>query len=146
MRMLTTMALTALAAPVLADGLPPVTVQKTPSCQCCSAWATHLEQHGLAVEVQDVAYEELLRTKRAIGLEPELSSCHTAMVDGYVVEGHVPASDILRLLEERPEALGLTVPGMPLGSPGMEMGGEVEPYEVLLLEPDASTSVYSRHP
>jgi hypothetical protein len=109
---------------------PAVTVYKTASCGCCGAWVAHLLAAGFVTEVHDVA--DLQAVKTRLGVPPALGSCHTATVGGYVVEGHVPATDIARLLEQRLAAKGLAVPGMPLGSPGMEHGDRQEPYRVLL--------------
>ena len=121
-----------------------VTVYKNESCGCCNAWVEHLRQAGFAVEVHDI--DNLGPTKERVGIPPAMGSCHTAEVGGYFVEGHVPADDIKRLLRERPDAKGLTVPGMPAGSPGMEVpSGEVQPYDVFLVGRDGSTSVYSHH-
>jgi len=119
-------------------------VYKTESCGCCGAWVTHLEKAGFAVEVHNV--DNLGPTKERVGVPVAMGSCHTAEVGGYFVEGHVPADDIKRLLRERPSAKGLTVPAMPVGSPGMEVeSGRVDPYDVFLVAPDGSTSVYARH-
>lgn len=90
-------------------------VWKTASCGCCSAWIAHIEQNGFSARARDVAAGQLAKIKAEAGLPPELQSCHTAKIDGYVIEGHVPAADIRRLLSERPDAIGLTVPGMPVG-------------------------------
>jgi hypothetical protein len=93
--------------------------------------------------VRDVDEDALWAAKLMAGVTPETASCHTAMIDGYVVEGHVPAEDVRRLLAERPRALGLSVPGMPVGSPGMEMGARKDPYDVLLLLPGGATTVFA---
>lgn len=122
-----------------------IEVWKSATCGCCTAWIAHVEQNGFTAKTQDVALGQLARIKSGVGLSPDLHSCHTAKVGGYVVEGHVPASDIRRLLTEKPDAIGLTVPGMPIGSPGMEAGDEKEPYEVLLVRRDGGTEVFSRH-
>lgn len=140
----------ALAAPFfgsvsLASDLPRVSVTKSPSCGCCGAWVQHMRDAGFEVEVRDVADEALSEFKRRLGLTPEQVSCHTAQVEGYFVEGHVPADDVKRLLAERPEARGLAVPGMPAGSPGMEMGGVRDPYDTLLIGPDGRATVFARH-
>lgn len=119
-------------------------VYKSPSCGCCSSWVSHLRDNGYNVTAVDV--EDVTPYKRQYGIPPRLGSCHTAVIEGYVIEGHVPAADISRLLGERPDILGLTVPGMPLGSPGMEMGNRIDPYQVLAIEKDGSTSVYSSYP
>lgn len=135
----------AIAAPALADA-PAVEVWKTPSCGCCGAWIDHMREAGFRVKAHDVDQGALYRIKSRVGLTPALSSCHTALVDGYLVEGHVPAADVRRLLAERPDAAGLSVPGMPIGSPGMEMGATVEPYDVLLIGRDGGTDVFASHP
>lgn len=116
-------------------------VYKTETCGCCGKWVDHLREHGFSVTTQDVT--NLGVVKRRHQVAAELASCHTALVDGYVVEGHVPADVIARLLEERPPVVGLTVPGMPMGSPGME-GAYVEPYEVLTFDAEGRTEVYAR--
>ena len=121
---------------------PKVTVYKTPSCGCCKKWVSHLEENGFQVETVDL--QDLRMVKSMSGVRPELASCHTATVGGYVVEGHVPADDIKRLLRERPEAKGLTVPGMPQGSPGMETGHK-DHYQVLTFDGDGKTEVFAQH-
>ena len=119
-----------------------MTVYKSPWCGCCKNWITHMRANGYSVQIKNM--ENLDSIKRMAGVPDRLLSCHTAMVNGYVIEGHVPATDITRLLAERPKAKGLAVPGMPAGSPGMEQGTP-ERYEVLLFQQDGSTRVYSRH-
>lgn len=119
-----------------------VTVYRSPSCGCCEDWVEHLQANGFTVVVKDV--EDMDAVKRRFSVPAPLQSCHTAMVDGYAVEGHVPASDIRRLLAERPKATGLAVPGMPIGSPGMEQGSQREPYSTILFGP-AGQSIYARH-
>jgi hypothetical protein len=124
--------------------LPGVTVHKNESCGCCKLWVERLRGAGFTVEVRDV--DNLNEVKQRVGIPYGMGSCHTAEVDGYFVEGHVPVEDIKRLLRERPNAKGLTVPGMPAGSPGMEVpSGHVEPYDVILVGRDGSTSVFSHH-
>lgn len=120
-------------------------VFKSPTCGCCSAWVDHMARAGFEIQARDVDQETLWSMKTRAGITPELSSCHTAFSDGYFIEGHVPAGDVHRLLSERPDALGLTVPGMPIGSPGMEMGNQREAYDTLLVLRDGSTAVYQRH-
>ncbi|WP_343866307.1 DUF411 domain-containing protein [Caenispirillum bisanense] len=115
-------------------------VWKSPSCGCCGGWIDHMKAEGFSVIVHDL--DDVTPVKDRLGVEPELASCHTAVIDGYVIEGHVPASDVRRLLAERPKATGLTIPGMPQSAPGMDMPGE--PYEVLLFSP-GGTSLFSRH-
>lgn len=115
-------------------------VWKSPSCGCCGGWIDHMRAEGFTLKVHDV--DDVTPIKDQHGVAPQLGSCHTATIDGYVIEGHVPASDVRRLLAERPDATGLTIPGMPASAPGMDIPGE--PYEVLLFKGDA-TSIYARH-
>ncbi|MCP1727057.1 hypothetical protein J2T60_001022 [Natronospira proteinivora] len=126
--------------------LPEMTVYKTPECGCCSLWADHAEQAGFPVTARDVSHRELNGKKAEAGLPHGLGSCHTTFVDGYVIEGHVPIEQVERLLQERPDALGLAVPGMPVGSPGMEMGDRQDPYEVVKFDAEGGTEVYARYP
>ena len=122
-----------------------VEVFTTSGCSCCIAWSEHLRKAGFAVTVKDVAMGELTRIKLAAGIPAQLAACHTAKLGGYAIEGHVPVREIRRLLDERPNAAGLAVPGMPIGSPGMESGGTVEAYAVLLVKKDGSTEVYASY-
>ena len=131
----------ALAAPLSAEPKPEVQVYKSPTCGCCEKWVEHLRAEGFTVRTSDVA--DVTPIKLENGVEPELSACHTAFVGGYVVEGHVPASDIRRLLAERPAVAGLAVPGMPVGSPGME-GPRPVPYEVMSFGAQG-VRVFSKH-
>ena len=140
-------AATAIAvAPVAQASEPTVDVRKTATCGCCGAWVGHLKQSGLKVQYRNVSHGALALYKKQQSIPPRLSSCHTAKVGGYVIEGHVPAREIKRLLREKPDAIGLTVPGMPVGSPGMEDGTTRDAYEVLLIRKDGSTEVYARYP
>ncbi|WP_300061871.1 DUF411 domain-containing protein [uncultured Roseobacter sp.] len=120
-------------------------VFKSPTCGCCSAWVDHMTREGFDVAARDVDQETLWTMKDRAGVTPELSCCHTAFIDGYFIEGHVPAGDVQRLLTERPDAVGLTVPGMPIGSPGMEMGDQRDAYDTLLVLRDGSTEVFASH-
>lgn len=129
-----------LTAPVFAAE---VTVYKSPTCGCCKQWVKHLQTNGFSVITHDVA--DIMPYKAANGVPAALGSCHTAKVDGYVIEGHVPASEIKRLLKERPAVRGLAVPGMPAGSPGMEQGAHKDRYDVLTFDAHGKTAVYSRH-
>jgi hypothetical protein len=116
-------------------------VYKTPTCGCCRAWVDHVKAAGFAVEVRDMP--DVAPVKREHGLPGHLASCHTAIVDGYVVEGHVPADVIRRMLRERPQVAGIAVPGMPMGSPGMEVpGGRKDPYDIIAFSRDGNVSVY----
>jgi len=119
-----------------------ITVYKSPTCGCCVKWIDHLEAGGLAVEAIDV--EDLAWIKKENGVPHPLTSCHTALIDGYVIEGHVPVEDVIRLLEEHPDVAGLAVPKMPIGSPGME-GPNPEPYDVLAFTKQGSTYTYASH-
>jgi len=130
--------------PGWAPAAPPLEVQvwKDPSCGCCGDWIRHLQANGFAVKVDDSGNTAL---RRRLGIDQRYGSCHTALVGGYAIEGHVPAREIKRLLAERPAALGLAVPRMPVGSPGMDgavYGGRKDPYDVLLLARDGGASVY----
>lgn len=122
---------------------PLVTVYKHPECHCCSRWIEHLQDHGFAVQ----ARLELKQAERqgALGVPEVLRACHTAVVEGYVIEGHVPAQDVKRLLAERPRARGLAVPGMPIGSPGMEQGDRIDPYDVLLFDETGKAEAFAHH-
>lgn len=134
------------AAGPLRAGKPTLHVLKDPDCSCCAAWVETLRAAGLDATVETVEPAQLERFKREGGIPAELSSCHTAQVEGYLVEGHVPARDILRLLDTRPEAIGLTVPGMPWGSPGMGPESEREAYDVILIRRDGGTEVFAHYP
>ena len=135
-----------LSSPLHADQKPgEIEVWKSSGCGCCGLWVEHLRNAGYTVKTNDTASGILARIKKQAGLKPDLQSCHTAKAGGYVIEGHVPAEDVARLLKDKPDAVGLTVPGMPLGSPGMDTGPEKEPYEVLLVKKDGSTEVFARH-
>lgn len=124
--------------------LPQLLVHKSPSCGCCVHWVEHMREAGFTVEVRDVDDVQVIKDR--VGVPSGKASCHTAEVAGYFIEGHVPAADVKRLLVEAPKARGLTVPGMPAGSPGMEMpDGRVQPYAVELVAGDGSTTEFSRH-
>ena len=146
-RTLTALALTLALLPA-AQALAQATsieVRKTNGCGCCLAWMEHLEENGFAPTGQDMFAGLLVRFKLDNGVPQRMVSCHTALVDGYVIEGHVPASDIRRLLAERPDAVGLAVPEMPLGSPGMDQGRWREAYDVFLIRNDGTTEVFSSY-
>ncbi len=127
----------AASLPASARTLPPVLVYKTEGCGCCNAWVEHLRAAGFEVDARNVT--DIASIKAGAGIDPSISSCHTALVDGYVVEGHVPADVIERLLAERPDIAGLAVPEMPVGSPGME-GDGAKPYQVLALDHQGRTT------
>lgn len=124
----------------------PIDVKKTNSCGCCLAWMEHLEENGFVPTGEDMYAGLLVRFKLDNGVPQRMVSCHTGLIDGYVVEGHVPADDIRRLLSERPDAVGLAVAGMPLGSPGMDQGRKREAYDVFLINNDGSTEVFASYP
>lgn len=127
-----------------ATQLPLVVVHKNASCGCCNGWVEHMRAAGFRVEVRNE--DNLNPIKERVGVPVGKGSCHTAEVGGYFVEGHVPAADVERLLAERPAARGLVLPGMPMGSPGMEApDGRSQPYTVGLVGPDGATTVYARH-
>lgn len=121
-----------------------VEVAKTPGCGCCEAWADHLRADGFDVSVRET--DALDRLHRLAGVPEGLDGCHIAQVEGYVVSGHVPAADVRRLLTERPDAVGLSVPGMPVGSPGMEIGESRDAFDVLLIRRDGETEVFASYP
>lgn len=130
----------------LAQGAgPAIHVMKDPNCGCCSAWIEILEGDGFTVTTEASMGTMLMRYKSDNGIPQEMVSCHTGQVEGYMIEGHVPAADIRRLLAERPSAVGLAVPGMPYGSPGMGPESEREAYDVFLILHDGSTEVYTRY-
>jgi hypothetical protein len=132
-----------LAGPVVAHAADPVIdVYKSAYCGCCGDWVKHLESNGFTVRTHNVANPSDYREKH--GIPNELGSCHTGVVEGYAVEGHVPAPDIKRLLAEKPKAKGLTAPGMPMGSPGMD-GPRKDPYDVLLVDGNGRNRVFSHH-
>ena len=136
-------ALAAVAAPHASAGARPmVEVWRGQYCGCCNAWVKHLHANGFATRVHMVA--DTTAARSAAGIPQALASCHTAKVGGYALEGHVPAREIRRLLAERPRAIGLAVPAMPAGTPGMESAGK-GPYEVLLVKKNGATSVYQRY-
>ena len=123
---------------------PTIDVYKSATCGCCSKWVEHLQASGFTVRTTN--REDLADLKAKHGVPRRVQSCHMAVVNGYVVEGHVPAGDVQRLLKERPTILGLAVPGMPIGSPGMEMSGrKPQPFEVLAFDKDGQTRVFASH-
>jgi hypothetical protein len=121
---------------------PTVTVYKDASCGCCKSWIQHLIKHGYRVDAKDTP--DMTEVKRALGVPDGLTACHTAVVNGYLIEGHVPAADIARLLKERPKVAGLAVPGMPMGSPGME-GPRTQHYQVLSFDKAGKTKTFASY-
>jgi hypothetical protein len=128
------------AAATVDATLPTVLVYKTSTCGCCEGWVEHLRAAGFKVDARDVT--DLMSVKTDAGVPTSMTSCHTGIVDGYVVEGHVPAEQLKRLLAERPDIAGIAVPGMRIGSPGME-GPGATPYEVLSFDGDGNTEVFA---
>jgi hypothetical protein len=125
------------------SGQPQVTVFKDPNCGCCKAWVDHLRKHAFTVTTKDTS--DLAPIKNSARVPADYRSCHTAFVNGYVIEGHVPAEDIKRLLAEKPKVAGLAVGGMPIGSPGMEVGNRKEAYDVVAFNRDGTTRVFAKH-
>jgi len=121
-----------------------IDVYKDPACGCCSLWVKHLQEQGFTVRTTDTRDLAALKTRN--GVPRKMQSCHTALVDGYVIEGHVPAADVQRLLRDRPAIAGLAVAGMPIGSPGMEIdGSDVQPYDVMAFDTNGSAFVFASH-
>lgn len=138
--------LAASALPVTAQGTgPAIHVLKDPNCGCCTAWIEIVAAEGFEVTTELADAPALMRFKADNGIPEAMTSCHTARVEGYLLEGHVPVADVRRLLIARPEAIGLAVPGMPMGSPGMGPDSEREAYDVHLIHRDGSTTVFSRY-
>ena len=148
-----TLAVVLMAASGLAYGaaaqsttaLPKVTVYKTSTCGCCHLWVGHMKANGFDVQAMDVSPADVRGISKAAGLKDQDTSCHTAKVGAYTVEGHVPAADIKRMLKEKPAIAGIAVPGMPMGSPGMEQGNMKEPYDVIAFKKDGTSTVYAKH-
>lgn len=137
--------LLAICGLVQAENVPPheITVYRSPSCGCCGKWLEHLRTNHF--NVIDKMLEDVQSIKKQVGVSPELASCHTAIISGKVVEGHVPANDIVKLLTLKSDIVGITVPGMPIGTPGMEMGPRKEAYQVLSFDNNKHTQVFSEY-
>lgn len=142
MQLLFSAALLLAAAAAGAESLPEVVMHKDPNCGCCGKWAEHLEANGFRVKT--VMERDMQPVKERFGVPQRLASCHTARVGGYVIEGHVPATSIRRLLREKPAVAGLAVPGMPAGSPGMKVPGRQDPYDVVSFDRAGRSRVYER--
>ncbi len=135
------------ALPARARGIDnQMLVVKDPNCGCCAAWIEIVEAAGFAVTIELSAGTALMRYKSDNGIPEAMASCHTARIGGYMLEGHVPVADIRRLLEDRPDAIGLAVPGMPYGSPGMGPESEREAYDVVLIRKNGTSEVFAHHP
>jgi hypothetical protein len=127
------------------ENKPVIEMWKSPTCGCCTDWANHLEQNGFIVKAYTVGHEAM---RKKLRMPVSMTSCHTALIGGYAIEGHVPAKEIKRLLVEKPMAIGLAVPAMPVGSPGMngpEYGGQKDPYDVLLISMNGKPSIYKAY-
>ncbi|MDV3350120.1 DUF411 domain-containing protein [Leptolyngbyaceae cyanobacterium CCMR0082] len=120
-----------------------INVFRSPTCGCCGLWIEHMRDAGF--EVNDQITEDMAAIKEQYGVPENLKSCHTTVVDGYIVEGHIPAEDVAQLLTEKPDIAGIAVPGMPIGSPGMESGNYVEPYTVFSFEKDGLIATFAEH-
>lgn len=120
-----------------------MTVYRSPTCGCCGKWLEHAKQSGF--KINDVISEDMDAIKARFGIPEKLASCHTAVVDGYVVEGHVPAADIQKLLQSKAKVAGIAAPGMPMGSPGMEMGGQQDAYKVVSFDKEGKFEVFASH-
>lgn len=134
-----------MAPALMAQTRPQVEVWKDPNCGCCKDWVVHMEANGFDVKVHDIGNSAV---RKKLGVPEKLGSCHTALVGGYAIEGHVPAREVHRLLKERPAAVGLSVPGMPVGSPGMDgkiYGDRKDPYDVVLISRNGSSRVYQSY-
>lgn len=129
----------------IAQAAPAIHVLKDPNCGCCTGWIDILRQDGFTVTTEDSFGTLLMRHKLDKGIPQDMTACHTGEIEGYMIEGHVPASDLRKLLAQRPDAVGLAVPGMPYGSPGMGPETEREAYDVFLIRKDGSTEVFTRY-
>ncbi len=121
-----------------------ITVHRSPTCSCCEKWVAHLKANNF--NVTDIVTDDVQAIKTKFGVTAEMASCHTALVNGYVVEGHVPASDIRQLLKTKPSVIGIAAPGMPMGTPGMEMGDRKDAYQVLSFDDKKQAKVFNSHP
>ncbi|MDF1804289.1 DUF411 domain-containing protein [Thalassovita sp.] len=134
-----------LTTPAFAKAKPLIQVMKDPDCGCCGSWIAIMRRQGFELQVKHDSWASLSRYKEANGIPNEMVSCHTGLIDGYFIEGHVPAADIHRLLNDRPDAVGLSVPGMPFGSPGMGPENERDAYSVFLIKKDGGTDVFNHY-
>lgn len=124
-------------------GLPEMKVYRDPGCGCCHKWVMGLQADGFIISMEDDP--DRAARRGAAGMPPEMGGCHTGFIAGYVIEGHVPSEDIVRLVREKPTAIGLAVPGMPMGSPGMETSGPADSYDVMLVKADGPAVVFASH-
>jgi hypothetical protein len=125
-------------------GTKNIKVYRSPSCSCCGAWVEHLRQHGFNIQA-DIKTDDMEAIKQKYNLPQELASCHTAIIDGYVMEGHIPAEDIKSFLQQKPQVLGLAVPGMSIGTPGMEMGDKKQPFTVMAFDKTGKVTPFKEY-
>jgi len=126
------------------SGKQEIIVYRSPSCSCCGDWIEHVKKHGFKIK-QDIKTDEMEAIKQKYNLPPELASCHTAIINGYVIEGHVPADDIKRVLKQKLQLAGLAVPAMPIGTPGMEMGDTKQPFSVIAFNKKGEVQVFNSY-
>lgn len=120
-----------------------ITVYRSPTCGCCGKWLQHLRDNQFSIE--DIVTDDMQSVKQKYGVPAAMQSCHTAVIDGYVIEGHVPVRDIQRMLKVKPKIVGIAVPGMPVGTPGMEMGGRKDPYKVVSFDKEGKFEIFSQY-
>ena len=135
--------LTGISATAENNKSPEVTIYKSPYCGCCTKWAEHLTENGM--QSKEIKVDNVAEYKKQFGVPDDMQSCHTSVVDDYFIEGHVPAEDVARLLKERPDIKGLAVPGMPIGSPGMEIADKKDQFDVIAIKKDGSTYIFNTH-
>ncbi|MEI6707564.1 MAG: DUF411 domain-containing protein [Methylococcales bacterium] len=143
LKILLTIGLVLSTIPAHAEKATDITVYRSPTCSCCGKWMEHLKQNKFTIK--DIPSEDMNAIKHKYGVSDEMASCHTAVVNGYVVEGHVPADDIKALLKAKPSVVGIAVPQMPSGTPGMEMDGKKDPYDVMSFDSDKHYQVFKSH-
>jgi len=143
LKILLTIGLVLGTIPAHAEKATDITVYRSPTCSCCGKWMEHLKQNNFTIK--DIPSEDMNAIKHKYGVSDEMASCHTAVVNGYVVEGHVPADDIKALLKAKPNVVGIAVPQMPNGTPGMEMDGKKDPYDVMSFDSDKHYQVFKSH-
>ncbi|KYC43383.1 CopG family transcriptional regulator [Scytonema hofmannii PCC 7110] len=125
------------------SGTQEITVYRSPSCGCCGAWVEHMQKHGF--QIKDIKTDQIEAIKQKYNLPQELASCHTAIIDGYVMEGHIPANDIKRFLQQKSNLAGLAVPGMPVGTPGMELGNKKQPFAVVAFDNKGEVKIFQEY-
>jgi hypothetical protein len=126
------------------SGKREITVYRSPACGCCGAWIEHMQKHGFKIKA-DIKTDEMEAIKQKYNLPQDLASCHTAIIDGYMMEGHIPADDIKRFLKQKPKFVGLAVPGMPVGTPGMESGNRKQPFSIVAFDKKGEVEVFKEY-